>query len=226
MQGFTILRSARFSIVKYFRKYILRTFSASLRIVLIRLYLLGVYTLSYHTRYHRGLREVERSSRISFRVSKWSLFLQTRSEENVFSHSESIDLRVRFEIRYRSGYALACEGSTSREDLSVLAKRAHNFASRRLRPEKIRREIRASTIILAIPPTILSRVTDLWEANVLYKKRFKLEKTLKVKLSLKYNFKNVIILIILIKLIILIILVILVILLILLILTILLKSCD
>lgn len=180
MQGFTILPSARFSIVKYFRKYILRTFSPSLRIVLIRLYLLGVYTLSYHTRYHRGLREVERS-RISSRVSKWSLFLQTRLKENVFSHSESIDLRVRFEIRYRLGYALACEGSTSGEDLSVLAKRAHNFASRRLRPEKIRREIRASTIIPAIPPTILSRVTDLWEANALYKKRFKLEKTLKVK---------------------------------------------
>lgn len=123
MQDLTILRSVRFSVVKYFRKYILRTFSPSLRIVLIRLYLLGVYTLSYHTCCHRGLRKVERS-RISSRVSKWSLFLQTRSAENVFSHSGSIDLRVRFEIRYRSGYALACEGSTSGEDLSVLAKRA------------------------------------------------------------------------------------------------------
>lgn len=42
------------------------------------------------------------------------------------------------------GYALACKDPTSGGDLSVLAKRAHNFASRRLRPEKIRREIRAS----------------------------------------------------------------------------------
>lgn len=108
-----------------------------LRIVLIRLHLLGVYLIDI-SNVIIGLWKIE--DLFSTRPSYLSLCLTlARSAENVFPHSASIDLRVRFGIRL-AGICFRCESSTSGRDLSVLAKRAQFRIEEATPAEKIRRE--------------------------------------------------------------------------------------
>lgn len=106
-----MLLSSRFSRRKIFPKIYSSHVSFYSTYCTYSLISIGVYILyrithiHAHTYRHVIIEGCEKSrDRGSLLACRSDLcFLQTRSAENAFPHSESIDLRVRFEIRYRSG---------------------------------------------------------------------------------------------------------------------------
>lgn len=132
--------SRSFVAVKYFRKYIPRTLSLRPTYCTCSLTSIGCISYRHITRYHRAVKN--RGSLLSKRPSyRW----RSRSAENVFPHSGSIDLRVRFGIRLAGICSLAARARRLGE-IYLCLQSVRNFAFREgccARGENSTGEIRA-----------------------------------------------------------------------------------